>query len=326
MMAKQLKLSLRSTRGVNTGLGFLAILLWSTTVAVSRSLTEQLGILTTAALIYGASGSVGCGYLVVTSKLRAPSASLLARLDRRYLWGCGALFVGYMVCLYGGLGLAAGHRQVLIVGLLNYLWPVLTVLLSIPLLRMRATGWVIPGALLALLGIVLALLPPSTSTMMAEPAQGARLLNVPYLLGGCAACCWGLYSTLSRRWAAATGGSAVPVFMLVTGLLLGAARCCIPEATTFTTRAVLELVFQAGASGVAYVFWERAMREGDLLLVATASYFTPLLSTLISSVYLGVVPGARLWWGCGLVIAGAVTCKAAVAAPADAPPHDTAYR
>ena len=38
-----------------TALGFLAILFWSTTIAFSRSLTEQLGVMTTAAAIFCAS-------------------------------------------------------------------------------------------------------------------------------------------------------------------------------------------------------------------------------------------------------------------------------
>ena len=57
------------------------------------------------------------------------------------------------------------------------------------------------------------------------------------------------------------------------------------------------------------------MRNGDLVLVASSSYFTPLLSTIVSSIYLGVAPGAKLWVGCGLVIAGAVLCKLALKDP-----------
>jgi len=60
---------------------------------------------------------------------------------------------------------------------------------------------------------------------------------------------------------------------------------------------------------LAYFFWDRAMRKGNIILVASLSYFTPLLSIIISSLYLQVIIKPSLWIACGLVIAGAVVCK-----------------
>jgi drug/metabolite transporter (DMT)-like permease len=60
---------------------------------------------------------------------------------------------------------------------------------------------------------------------------------------------------------------------------------------------------------LAYTFWDRAMRKGNIILVASFSYFTPLLSIIISSLYLQVVIKNNLWIACGLVIVGAVICK-----------------
>jgi len=51
------------------------------------------------------------------------------------------------------------------------------------------------------------------------------------------------------------------------------------------------------------------MRKGKIILVASFSYFTPLLSIIISSLYLQVVIKPSLWIACGLVILGAVICK-----------------
>ena len=41
--------------------GVLAIVLWSTTIAFSRSIAEQLGTFTGAAVVYLAAGLLGCG-------------------------------------------------------------------------------------------------------------------------------------------------------------------------------------------------------------------------------------------------------------------------
>jgi drug/metabolite transporter (DMT)-like permease len=46
------------------------------------------------------------------------------------------------------------------------------------------------------------------------------------------------------------------------------------------------------------------MRAGNMVLVAACSYLTPLFSTIVSSIYLGVRPGLALWLGCAIIIAG----------------------
>jgi drug/metabolite transporter (DMT)-like permease len=48
------------------------------------------------------------------------------------------------------------------------------------------------------------------------------------------------------------------------------------------------------------------MREGNLLFVAACSYFTPLLSTFVSCLYLQVTPGWRLWIGCLAIVGGSL--------------------
>lgn len=60
---------------------------------------------------------------------------------------------------------------------------------------------------------------------------------------------------------------------------------------------------------LAYTLWDKAMRKGKIILVVSFSYFTPLLSIIISSLYLQVVVRANLWIACALVITGAVICK-----------------
>jgi drug/metabolite transporter (DMT)-like permease len=51
------------------------------------------------------------------------------------------------------VGLAKSREQVLEIALVNYLWPALTILLSLPLLKQRARLWLLPGTELALTGI-----------------------------------------------------------------------------------------------------------------------------------------------------------------------------
>ncbi len=285
----------------NTVLGLAAILLWSATVALARSISEQIGPVTAGAAVYLTAGGILAGHLLLKDR----SLRNLQDLSRRYVFGCGALFVLYTVALFFALGLATTRHQTLEVGLLNYLWPALTILFSLVLLGQRASVGLIPGTLLALCGVVLVL----TQGMAISWQSFARnVLSNPlaYGLGAFAAMAWALYSNLTRRWGAPTRNGAVPLFTLATGLAFWLLRLLRPEHGAWGSRVVVEVACLALATGLAYVFWDLAMRAGDVVLVASCSYLTPLFSTAVSCVYLRVWPSSSLWLGCLLLIAGSL--------------------
>ena len=126
---------------LNTLAGFAAILLWSTTIAVVRSLSEQVGGLTTAASVYLVGGVI----CLLRLGWRGDSLRNFRRLPLRYLFGCGALFVFYMLVLYLAVGMAKNRQQVLEVGLMNYLWPALTIVFSVFLLNKKAGPLLFPA-------------------------------------------------------------------------------------------------------------------------------------------------------------------------------------
>ncbi|HEX9017763.1 MAG TPA: aromatic amino acid DMT transporter YddG [Anaerolineaceae bacterium] len=294
----------------STLLGTLAILLWSTTIAFSRSLTEQLGTLTAPALVYAAAGLIGLAVLA----LRQGGFSALKELPARYMLGCGALFVIYIVALYLAVGSAATRTQVLAVGLINYLWPGLSLVFSIPILGRRAKPLLPVGILLALGGVWLATISSNGGgSLQSWIAETGNLL--PYALALVAAICWGLYSNLSRRWAAGNDSGGVPLFLLASGVVLGLARLFSPETSHWSMVAAVELLYMAALPGMlAYVLWDIAVRKGEIILVASLSYLTPLLSTFFSTLILSVRPGAALWLATGLVIVGAVLCNYSISA------------
>jgi drug/metabolite transporter (DMT)-like permease len=294
----------RYTQAACTGMGLAAIVLWSTTIAVSRSLAESLGALPAGAIMWLAGGVLGCLYAAL---VRRNLAGLL-RLPPAYLLGCGSCFVAYMVCLYLALGLADSRQQTLEVGILNYLWPALTLVLSVPILgvRVRPVFWL--GVIVALAGAVLAPLHGEGYSAEALLA-GLRGNPWPYVLAAAAGVLWALYSVLSRRWGGAAETGGVPLFALASGLVLGGLGLLRPEPAHWTWRAGAELTFMAVLTVlVAYSFWDAAMRRGNATRVATASYAIPVLSTAASCLYLSVTPGATLWLACGLVAAGALVC------------------
>lgn len=294
-----------SQEKLNTIFGILAILFWGTTIAFSRSLTEQLGPLTAASWIYLLSGIWGCIYLIT----KPGGVKKTFQLPTLYLIGCGALFVFYTVCLYLAVGLAFSREQVIEISIINYLWPGLTLVFSIPILHKKGRIALIPGIVLAFSGFYLATV--QSGMFSWEVFKGNFQVNyLPYLLAFLAAISWGLYSNLVRRWAGHTEGGAVPLFLLITGLALTVTRFMFPEESYWTPRVVAELLYMSiFPTFLAYFFWDRAMRKGKIILVVSLSYFTPLLSIIISSLYLRIVIKSSLWIACALVVIGAIVCK-----------------
>ena len=140
-------------RRTSTGFGFLAILLWGTSIAVGRVVMGNIGLVEGPLVMSLSSGALGTVLLLGRRSERAK----LRTLPLSYWAACGGLFVLYMVSYNLGVGLARDGSQLLVFGMLNYLWPVLTVVFSAMIFHRRVSAWLFPGLSLAMAGIVLAL-------------------------------------------------------------------------------------------------------------------------------------------------------------------------
>jgi len=296
-------------RRLPTALGMVAIVLWSTTIGCVRFLTDALGTFTTAAVIYTLAGVLGCLSIV----LRRDALRRLLALPKGYLFGCGSLCVLYIACLTTAIGFSTGNMQVVEISVLNYLWPGLTLLLSVPILGRKARPWLALGVILSLGGVFLALQQGSHTTWAGFVERFAGQ-PAPYLLALVAALSWAFYSTLSRRLGGE--GGAMPLFLLASGALLGLVRLTVTETTTWSWNAVFVLAYAAICpSLLAYTFWDFAMRKGRIVFVAAMSYLTPILSVAFTSVYLSVRVTWTLWTACVMVVAGAAISKWSVSDP-----------
>ena len=290
----------------NTLLGILAILFWGSTVAFSRSLTEKLGTITAGGLVFILSALFAWTYLFFTSPGKLKK---MIHLPSSYLWGCGSLFVIYMTTLYLAIGLSYNRLQVIEISIINYLWPGLTLLFSVPILHKRARLSIILGILFSFTGVYIAMNPYHHFSFLPF-LKNIQNNSLPYIFAFIAALSWALYSNLARKWSRKGEDGAVPVFLLVTGLTLFLLRMFFQEESVWSPRVGMELVYMSVfPTFLAYSFWDQAMRLGNIVLIASLSYFTPLLSVLISSIYLQITIDIRLWIASILVIAGAIISK-----------------
>jgi drug/metabolite transporter (DMT)-like permease len=281
--------------------GFGAILLWSTTIAVARSLSEQIGPVTAAAAVFSVSGVVAMISLLCCGR----KWQRILRLPAIYLTGCGALFVSYMLLLFLAIGMAESRQQVLEVGILNYLWPALTLVLSLALLGKKASWGLLPGTLLSLAGVFLVV---TQGAVVSWQSLFRNFVGNPgaYLLAIAAAVSWAMYSNLTCKWAGGREEGAVVMFLPITAMVLLMICCFLDEPRQWSCRSLAEIVFLGVATYAAYALWDNAMRRGNIVMIAAASYMTPFFSTIVSCLYLAVVPGARLWLGCGALILGSI--------------------
>ncbi len=291
---------------INTLQGILAIFFWGSTIAFSRSLTERLGTITAGGLVFTLSGLLACLYLIIFSP---GSLKKIVHLPVSYLGGCGILFVIYMIALYLAIGLSNSHQQVIEISIINYLWPGLTLLFSIPILKKRVHLLIIPGIIFSFLGVYQAM-NPYHNVSFSPFFQNINGNILPYILAFIAALSWALYSNLTRKFGPKEGTGAVPIFLSFTGLLLLILRLFFPEEVMWSFRVIIELSYMViFPTFLAYSFWDQAMRCGNIILVVVFSYFTPLISVFISSLYLQINIDIRLWFASILVVIGALISK-----------------
>jgi drug/metabolite transporter (DMT)-like permease len=284
--------------------GFVALLLWSGAAAFTRTLSEDLGAFTAAACVHLVAGVIAVAY----QHFYSDAANRGNAVPRSYWITCGSFFVLYVICAYLSVALAQTREQVIVIILIKFLWPLLTLLFTVPIQKAKASGWLYFGLLFSLAGIVVATLGSEVSDFAAFRSNLTGNI-LPYLIGLLAAASWALYSNFSRRLAGESNGG-VGYFILTTGLLLGAISLTVSEPRNFSGHVFMQMSYQAlFATFLATILWDTAMRKGNIVLVSIVSNFLPLLTVVVSALLLGVQIGMPVWLGTSLVIVGTFVSK-----------------
>ena len=266
-----------STAG--TVFALAAIALWATLASLGVALAQVPPFLLTGlALVIG---SVPSWPLARRWRV-APSTLLLG------VWGLFGFHFLLFVALRSAPPLEAN--------LVNYLWPLLIVVLApvvLPGIRLRAVHVV--AALAGFAGAALAIV---------GGRQFAGGLSWGYLAAAGSALVWATYSLGTRR-VARFPTAAVGLFGLVSGLLALACHALLEPAVELSARDWLLIVaVGVGPLGAAFFFWDAALKRSDPRRIGLLSYLTPLASTLL----LAATTGRALtpWTGgAALLIVGA---------------------
>ncbi len=273
------------------GLG--AIILWGALATLSV-LAGPIPPFQMVAMTFAIGAAIG----IIRARRRGLALSSLVGWPARvWMLGIGGLF-GYHALYFAALQLAPPAEA----NLVNYLWPLLIVLLSAPLAAKNERGrlgWPhLAGAALGFAGVALLTLGRGVS-FAGEYALGYALAL------GCAFA-WSLYSVLSRRFGE-TPTDAIASFCAASALLSllchFAFEHTVWPATTTAWLAVLALGL--GPTGGAFYLWDHAVKRGDIRALGALSYATPILSTALLIVCGLAEPTATLLLAALLVAGGA---------------------
>jgi drug/metabolite transporter (DMT)-like permease len=204
-------------------------------------------------------------------------------------------FYGYHFFLFSAFKLAPPVEA----NLINYLWPMLMVLLA-PLFFREAQLKLahIVGAALAFMGVVL-LIVGRDLEFSAKNWWGFALALL-------AAFTWPLYSLLKKKApsvdAITTAGVCVVAAALSAVTHLVVEPRVIPNAQEWW----LLLWLGVGPFGAAFFLWDVAVKRGDPRVIGALSYLTPVLSTLLLVFVAGVAAGPLTWTAMLLMSVGSL--------------------
>lgn len=282
---------------LSTLIGMIAIPLWSVSIGFIRSVSEIFGPVAGAAMIYTTSGILGALVLGLPR---------FRELKRPGIWYSGLLFVAYEISLALAIGLAHNRDQALELGMINYLWPSVTILFAV-LTRQERGSWLLAVALgFCLLGIGW-VMKGDNELSLHFILQNIQDNPLAYIYAFAAALLWGLYSVVTRHFD--SGKSAVPFYFLATAAVLWI-KYTISDgpALVLHWNGLGQIVIFAAMSAAAYACWNRGVCRGNISLLATASYFTPVLAAILTCLWLGIQPSIEFFFGVSMITAGSLLC------------------
>ena len=192
------------------------------------------------------------------------------------------------------LFIALRHAPPVEANLVNYLWPLLMVVLAplfLPGVKLSALHVV--AALLGFGGAALAILSAGSGGSGATGPGGWSWGYVPALAS---AYIWASYSLLTQR-VKPFPTAAIGLFGAVSGLLALLCHWALEPPVMLSARDWLLLaVMGLGPLGAAFFLWDKALKTGDARQIGILSYLTPLGSTAL----LSLVSGSALSWNVGL--------------------------
>jgi drug/metabolite transporter (DMT)-like permease len=266
-------------------------------VGLIHSVSELLGPIGGIAMIYTSASAL----LIVTF-----GVPKIKTFPWKYLLIGGFLFVAYEMSFALAIGYAKNGAQAIEVNIVNYLWPCLTIVFAIIFTKQKSTLLIIPGLALSFLGVCW-VLGGEKGLDLSVMISNIKSNTFSYVLAFVGAFIWAAYCIVTKKLAEGKNGTTL-FFILIAIVLWVQFFISGGVALNLSIRAIIYVLMAGCAVGFGYASWNFGILYGNVSILASASYFTPILSSLLASLFLNVPLSVPFWQGVFMVCLGSVLC------------------
>ncbi|WP_374668489.1 aromatic amino acid DMT transporter YddG [Acinetobacter sp.] len=287
------------TKNLATLIGFSAILQWSTIVGLLKRISSSIGPDYAVAFMYTFSA------VILLLLFRIPN---LKAIPKNYLIFATALFVVYELCFSYAIALAQSPQQAIEISLVNYLWPSMTIAALILFKELKFNALVLIGLAVSLSGIVL-IQTGNGAFSWSSVFQNIMTNPVSYILAFIGAALWSLYCVITKKYS--HGHNPIALFFAVITVVLWAKMYFlhgIPELPALEMDTLVCMLAVSLVTALGYAAWNIGIIKGNITLLVTLSYFSPLISSVFSMLILQTSLSAAFWQGAILVTLGSFIC------------------
>lgn len=181
----------------------------------------------------------------------------------------------YYVFVYGAFSKTTASEGFILV----YTWPIMVLLLSFIILKDKVTIQKIAGILISFFGIIVITTKGDITSFNLTNLQGS-------ILALCGALVFALFSVLGKKF---SFDKTISVFIY----FLSALIFIVPTVLVFSKITIpsfevwLWIIFNGVLiNGVSYIFWFKALEDGETHIISNLLYFTPFISLIYISIFL----------------------------------------
>lgn len=289
------------SKNLATLIGFSAILQWSSIVGLLKKVSANIGAHLAVLFMYSLSA------VLLFALFRIPN---LKQIPRKYLFGATALFVVYEICFSYAIALAQNAQQAIEISLVNYLWPSMTILMLILFKELNFNKWVILGLGISLAGVFY-IQTGNGAIDLATVISHMQSNPLSYGLAFVGASLWSLYCVMTKKYS--QGHNPISLFFIATSLVLWLKMLVLhPEQFVHIVQidatTLMYMLMVSTVTGLGYAAWNIGINRGNITMLVTLSYFSPIFSSIMSMWILQTPLSKTFWLGAIMVTLGSFVC------------------
>ncbi|MEO4149105.1 aromatic amino acid DMT transporter YddG [Acinetobacter pittii] len=286
------------SKNLATLIGLSAILMWASLVGLMKQVSAAIGPELGVTFIYSLSA------LLLLAIFKVPD---FKQISKKYLIFGTILFVAYEVCFSFAIAYSQTARQAIEISIVNYLWPSLTVLAFVIFKELKFNFLIILGLMLSIFGIVF-IQTGSGDFSLNSLVDNFHSNPLSYILAFAGAIIWAFYCVLTKKLS--NGQNPISIFFVGVALtlwlkLLVSGHFAIPP---MDIPALITLLVASAAMGFGYAAWNVGIIHGNITVLVVASYFTPIISSILAMFVLQTQLSMSFWQGTAMVTAGSFIC------------------